>query len=140
LIPLGDSWKDSAVLADDFEPVGDKRTAQSSFGYSDNERLGERMGEWNQELRSIARAAQAKRQYNEEIARKAFQHFTLWKAIDDSSLTTLRRGELFGQACQNFGSREGRFQLIGELTGMSLHTAYDIYKRRPSRKKRSLKK
>ncbi len=114
--------------------------SRSPVSYSDNERLGERMGEWDKELRRISTAARAKRQYNEESARMAFPDFTLWKALDDSNLTALRRCELFGQRCQNVGSQDGRFQLIGELTGISPFTAYDIYKRRPSRKKRRQKK
>jgi hypothetical protein len=118
----------------------EQRPALTPKSYSDRERLGERMGEWDRELRRIAKAARAKRQYHEANARVAFPDFTLWKAIDDSNLTPIRRCELFGQACQNVGRQDGRFELIGELTGMSPFTAYDIYKQRPSRKKRSQEK
>jgi hypothetical protein len=107
---------------------------------SGNERLGEQMGQWDLELRRIAKAGQAKRQYHQENARIAFPDFTIWQAIDESNLSMLRRGELFGQACQRVASRDGRFELIGDLTGMSPYTAYDIYKQRPSRKKRPRKK
>jgi len=143
LIPLWDSGTDSAVVADDFEAVGNKQTASSTFAYSDKEQLAERMDTWNRELLRISRAARAKRHYDEEIARTVFPDFTLWKEIDESKLTTIRRDNLFGQAYQTFGNWEGRFELIGELTGMSFGAAYDVYKKRPSRpkrKKRSRKK
>ena len=117
-----------------------RRLPRSQVNRSDKERLGAQMGEWDQELRRIARAARGKRKYDEENARNTFPDFTLWNAIDDSNLTKLRRFELFGSGCQNVGNRDGRFELIGEITGMSPYTAYDTYKLRPSRKKRVPKK
>jgi hypothetical protein len=139
LIPLWDSGNESATKVDRTNS-SPRRLHPNKVNQRDNERLGERMGEWDRELRRIAKAARAKRQYNEEDARIAFPDFTLWKAIDDSNVTMLRRRELFGPACQTVGSRDGRFELIGELTAMSPYTAYDIYKLRPSRKRRSRKK
>lgn len=100
----------------------------------------ERIATWDDELKHISRAARAKRRYREEDARKAFPHFTLWQAIDNSNLTETRRTELFGQTCQQFAKQPGRFELIGELTGRSAASAYDMYKKRPNRKKRSSKK
>lgn len=139
LIPLWDSWKESAAEVDRTDSSA-RGLPPSHVNQSDHERLGEQMREWDRELRRIANAARGKRQYDEKNARITFPDFTLWKAIDESNLTMLRRCELFGHACQTVGTRDGRFEFIGELTGMSPYTAYDIYKRRPGRKKRSRKK
>lgn len=142
----------ASLFADNLEPVakvsGSTATpilpaivssAPPSPGYSDVERLAEQMGEWDRELKRVARVAQAKRQYREEDARKDFPDLTLWKAVDNSNLSKVRRREFFKNPCQTFGSKDGRFDLIGELTGRAASSAYDIYKQRPNRKKRSPK-
>jgi hypothetical protein len=120
-------------------PTPSEQTSSPSPSHDDSERLAEQMAEWNRDLVRISRAAQAKRQYQEKDARKDFPELTLWKALDDSNINPLRRREFFANPWQNFGTQVRRFDLIGQLTGRASSTAYDIYKRRPSRRKRSRK-
>ena len=105
---------------------------------TDNEQLGEQFAVLNQELKRISNLASGKRRFSEEDARKGFPAFHLWDVLDNSNIDSSTRSDWFTNSCQRFGDQEGRFDFIGKLTGRSSATAYDIYKERPSRKKRSL--
>jgi hypothetical protein len=101
---------------------------------------GSQAAEYNEELKHIVDAAQAKQRYDYKTARKDFPRLALWKALDDIRLSRKERQEMFRDVYHSFGKQSGRFELIGKLMRRSSGTAvYDDYKAHLRAQKRKAK-
>lgn len=89
---------------------------------------GKKAAKYNEELKHIVDAAQAKQRYDYKAARKEFPELTFWQALDNSGWSRKEREEMFRNVYRSFGKRPDRFELIGKSIGRAGTTAYDDYK------------
>lgn len=89
---------------------------------------GKRASDFYEELKGMGSACKGRRNTSEEFFRQQFPWFSIWNAIDESALTLKRRAEYFGNLHPEAAGQPERFEFIGELLGVSKHTAYRYYK------------
>jgi len=87
---------------------------------------GKKASQYDAELRRLGHSCKGKRRCDETQLRQEFPAFTIWKAIDDSRVSAIKREEFFSDPAARM--LQDRFDLIGGILGVSGARAYDYLK------------